>query len=114
MQEKEGHVLLMSTGSFSQNTEYFSIEENWALQGFTLPEDGGQHFAELMKAGTATTCGDRSFKGTRSTCGFTSFDGDNLDDQIEGVNKVPVHLDDNMVYYGELGGRNYCSNKYCV
>ena len=35
---------------------------------------------------------------------FTSFEGDNLQNQFEGVNEVPVHLDDNMAYYGKLGG----------
>ena len=80
------------------------IEENWALQKFTLPEDGGEYFAKLIMEGEATTCGDGSFKHDRSTGGFTSFDEDNLHDQIEGANEVPVHSDDNMAYYGKLGG----------
>ena len=104
MQEKEGHVLLTSTGSLIQLNEDSSIQENWALQRFTLLEGRGQHFAERIGAGTATTCGKRAFKGIRSTGGFTSFDSKNLNDQIEGANKVPVHLDDNMANYGELGG----------
>ena len=35
------------------------IEENWAYQHFTLPEDGGEHFANLVKEGKSTTCGDQ-------------------------------------------------------
>ena len=51
--------------------------ENWALQIFTLPKDGGEHFAQLVREGMAATCGDGLFKQGRSTGGFTSFEGDN-------------------------------------
>ena len=104
MIEYDDYIFFQSAGHVLPHEITTDTTDNWALQKFTLPEDGGQHFAQLVIDGTASTCGDGSFKHGRSTGGFTSFEGDKLTDQFEGANEVPVHTDDNMAYYGELGG----------
>ena len=106
VQEYNDYVFFQSAGPLISHESNDETTENWALQNFTLPNDGGEHFAQLVREGTATTCGDGSFKNGRSTGGFTSFEGDDLHYQFEGANEVPVHSDDNMAYYGKLGGIN--------
>ena len=92
------HVFFQSARTLKANETSNKVDNNWALQKITLLEDGG------IKEGHATTCDDGSFKHGQSTEGFTSFEEDNLQNQFEGANEVPVHLDDNVAYYGELRG----------
>ena len=78
--EYDDYIFFQSAGYVLPHELNNKTNENWALQNFTLPEDGGKHFAQLVRDGTATTCGNDSFKRGRSTGGFTSFEGDKLHD----------------------------------